>query len=73
MFEKMGAAWVRRLKACVVPKGGFCRVAQNSDPEASHRTAQRHSTKHTSFNIHLNSIAPSTDTDNTCLPKMGTS
>ena len=46
MFEKRSAAWVRRLK-----KGShgrqrrFFRVAQNSDPEASHRRAQRHSAR----------------------------
>ena len=41
MFEKMGKAWVRRLKACVAAKGVFL----NSDPATSHRTAQRHSAK----------------------------
>ena len=38
MFAKMGAAWVRRLHACVAAGGGFL----NSDPEVAHRAAQRH-------------------------------
>ena len=47
MLEKMGNAWLRRLKACVAARGGFF---LNSDHEISHRAAQRHSAKNTSLN-----------------------
>ena len=42
MFEKIGNAWVRRLKACVAARGGFFEKRRHCRP---HRTTQRHSAK----------------------------
>ena len=42
MSEKIGAAWVRKLEACVVARRV---IFLNSEPETSHRVAERHNAK----------------------------
>ena len=49
MFEKIGNAWVRRLKACVAAKGGFL----IGDHGASMCAARRHSAKTRHLTRHL--------------------
>ena len=49
IFEKMGAAWVRRLKAWVAARGGFFREAQRWQTASCRSKTQRktrHSTRH---------------------------
>ena len=65
MFEKIGAAMGPQAKGLGGRQKQFFRAAQNSDPEISHRAAQRHSAKNKSFNTSLDSMPLSTDTDGT--------
>ena len=53
MFEKMIAAWVRTLKACVAAKGGFSRVEQRWQTASYRSKTQRKKTRHLTRHLTL--------------------